>query len=294
MVLVMAGETVGFQVESVSQLAFPVGGSAMPKNASRANDTWALVAYSVLAYAFSWAIGVPLALAHHGLISPVLPPWTHYLVAYGPLLSALIVTGVSRGWPGLKDLGRRMTLLRVCPRWWVTAFFPLFLGFGAMKLLNALTDRALRLVDLGQVNFLPPLGLGALLLWILTFGLGEETGWRGFALPRLQKGRNALVATFILAVIWALWHLPQFFYLFDPGSALGWALGLFAGSVVLTWLYNSTQNSVFMASIWHGCFNFLTASTSDTGALPAVMTVIVIVWAGIVIIRHKPKHLISL
>ena len=65
---------------------------------------------------------------------------------------------------------------------------------------NRFTGSEIRLPDLGAVNYLPPLGSkGTLLLWIFTSGLGEETGWRGFALPRLQKGRGALAATMILA-----------------------------------------------------------------------------------------------
>ena len=55
-----------------------------------------------------------------------------------------------------------------------------------------------------MVNFLPPLGTGALFFWILTFGIGEEIGWRGYALPRLQKNHNALYATTALAFFWAL------------------------------------------------------------------------------------------
>jgi hypothetical protein len=113
-------------------------------------------------------------------------------------------------------------------------------------------------------------------------------------LPRLQKGRSALAATMILATFWALWHLPQFFYLFEPSIAPGWVIGLFAGAVVLTWLYNSANDSILMVAIWHGCFNFVIASRADIGILPAVVSAIVIVWAVVVIVRYKPKYLISL
>jgi len=75
--------------------------------------------------------------------------------------------------------------------------------------------------------------------------------------------------------------------------AIGWVIGLFAGAVFLTWLYNSTKNSVFMVAIWHGCFNFMTASKAEIGVLPAVVSTIVIVWAVQVIIIYKPKYLMS-
>ena len=88
--------------------------------------------------------------------------------------------------------------------------------------------------------------------------------------------------------------LPQFFYLFDPTMAVGWVIGLFAGAVILTWLYNSANNSILMVAIWHACFNFMTASQTDTGILPVVLSTIIIVWAVSVIIRYKPKYLMSI
>jgi len=166
-----------------------------------------LGAYFLFAYLISWSIGIPLALANQGIIPAILPEWTHYLVGYGPLLSALIVTAISQEMPGLKDLGGRMFMWRVCPKWWLVSFSPLIIGFVAILIINRFAGSQIGLSDLGSVNFLPPLGIGALLLWFFTFGLGEETGWRGFALPHLQKNRSALAATLILAALWALWHL---------------------------------------------------------------------------------------
>jgi uncharacterized protein len=56
-------------------------------------------------------------------------------------------------------------------------------------LFNLVMDSRITLASLGNVTFLPPLGIAALPLWLLTFGSGEEVGWRGYALPRLQRGR---------------------------------------------------------------------------------------------------------
>jgi membrane protease YdiL (CAAX protease family) len=256
------------------------------------DDSRKLISFFFLAYALSWSIGIPLALTHQGIIPPIFPQWTHYLIAFGPMLSALIVTGVSQGATGMKELGKRI-IRWACPKWWLVAISPLFIGFVVVKIMNGLTASEIAMSDLGAVNYLPPMGMWALLFWILTFGLGEETGWRGFALPRLQKGRSALGATLILATLWTLWHLPQFFYVFDPSMAIGWLIGLFAGAVVLTWLYNSST-SILMVAVWHGCFNFVTASAMDTGVLPVVVSVIVILMAVAVLVRYKPKNLISL
>lgn len=105
-------------------------------------------------------------------------------------------------------------------------------------------------------NLYAALGLAALPLWILTFGIGEETGWRGFALPRLQRGRSALSATIILWVFWALWHLPLFFYSYEASILPGFLIGLLAGAITLTWLYNSTSGTILLVALWHGTFNF--------------------------------------
>jgi membrane protease YdiL (CAAX protease family) len=256
---------------------------------------WHLWAFFILAYAVSWSIGIPLALAHQGIIPAILSPWAHYLIAFGPMLAALIMTAIGQGMPGLQNLGKRM-IRWACPKWLIFAFSPLIIGWLLIKISNGLTGDVLKMSDFGAVYFLPPLGMKALLLWIFTFGLGEETGWRGFALPRLQRNRSALGATLILAAMWALWHLPQFFYIFEPSITIsvGWLISLFAGAVVLTWFYNSANNSILMVAIWHGCFNFVTATTTDTGFLPQVLSLFVILWAGFVIVRTKPKHLMSL
>ena len=125
------------------------------------------------------------------------------------------------------------------PVWWIIALSPLGLGFVVAVNLNVFTGSAISISDFGVVRFLPPLGLGAFFLWILTFGIGEEIGWRGYALPRLQSGRSAFAASLILAFFWALWHLPFFFYLFDPAIAFGWLIGLFAGAIVFTFEFDS-------------------------------------------------------
>lgn len=252
-----------------------------------------LLLYFVLAYAISWTIGIPLALAKQGVIQPVFPLWFHYLVGYGPMISALIVTRLTEGKQGLKALWERITHWRVGGIGWFAALSPLVLGVVVALVMNWLTPNTISISDLGMVNFLPPLGLGAWLLWLLTFGVGEEIGWRGYALPSLQKDRSALGATLILFFFWALWHLPQFFYVFDPAIAIGWAIGLFAGAIVFTWLLNSAQGSILIVAVFHGCFNYISASSAGNGLLAAVVSAAVMVWAAAVVFLYKPQTLSS-
>jgi membrane protease YdiL (CAAX protease family) len=157
-----------------------------------------LVVYFVLAYAITWAVEIPLAASSRGWIAWRPPFAIHYLAAYGPMLAAIVVTALTTGADGLKELLGRVLKWRVGLLWWSVALSPL-LAYGAIAFVLRLvqgiwTDFRL----LGEVNFLPRLSIGAaILLWVFTYGLGEEVGWRGFALPRLQRNHIALVASLI-------------------------------------------------------------------------------------------------
>jgi membrane protease YdiL (CAAX protease family) len=82
----------------------------------------------------------------------------------------------------------------------------------------------------------------------------EEVGWRGFALPRLQKNYNALLSSLVVGVLWGLWHLPLFFWKGNPMSSYPfqiWFTGTVALSMIYTWLYNSTEGSLFVVTLFH-------------------------------------------
>jgi len=250
-----------------------------------------LLGYFFLAYAISWAIGIPLALISQGKLNWQLPFYLHYLYAYGPMLAAFIMTGFTKGKSGISDIFNRLFNWHMRPIWWIVAFSPL-----AGYLIIAIVQRIIQgtwadFSLLGQVNYLPNLGIGALFLWIFTFGIGEEIGWRGYALPRLQQKMNALSATLVLGLLWALWHLPSFFYVLNPNYTVGWFLGLLSGAIFFTWLYNSTNGSLLAVVLWHGTFNFITASKAGEGVGAAILSTIVMVWAILIIFIYKPANL---
>jgi membrane protease YdiL (CAAX protease family) len=213
-------------------------------------------------------------------------------MAFGPLLSAVIVVGATEGREGLRRFLARGFRLSVGWRWLAFSMLMPLAFFAAGAAAAGLAGRPLPGIrELGQINFLPGLGLWAWLLWTLTSGLGEETGWRGYALPRLQSGRSPLAASLILAVPWIFWHLPAFFYLpnyMSFGVMLpGFAVGVAAGSVVYTWLYNRTGGSILAAALFHGSFNFVTASRAGTGLVAAVASTLVMVWAVLVVLQWR-------
>jgi membrane protease YdiL (CAAX protease family) len=208
------------------------------------------------------------------------------------MLAAMIVTGRSEGREGLRALLRRILKWRVRPAWWLVAIAPLILYGLVAVALRVVQGNWPDAAGMGQIDFMPNLGIGALFFWILTFGLGEETGWRGYALPRLQRGRSALSATAILWAVWALWHLPLFFYSYDPSVIPGLTIGLLAGAVTFTWLYNSTGGSVLVVAVWHGAFNFTTGCAAcKASVMAAILSTLVMIWAVLVVLLFRPATL---
>ena len=131
---------------------------------------------------------------------------------------------------------------------------------------------------------------------LIFFGFGEEVGWRGFALPRLLNKSNALTASILLTLFWALWHLPLFFY--RPGyttmewtGILGWVFSLLTGSILLTWLYNSSRASILICAVFHSTIDIaFTADITDKNIVN-YMGFLITVWGILTIIIFKPKYL---
>ena len=244
-----------------------------------------LAIYFVLAFAFTWAFEILIALSVKGLIPLAVPLSIHYLASFGPFLAAIIVTLVFEGVTGLRRLFAGLAKWRVD---WGYALFAIGVPF-ALFAVAVIASRIftgawpdLRL--LGQVDYLPYIGvLPALGLWMLTYGLGEELGWRGFALPRLQAGRSAFSATMILGILWAAWHWPAFLYR-DTYLAMGFlvifqSLSVLAASVILTWLYNGTRGSLLMVVLFHGLFDFLAVSSAGGQLAAIIMSALAVFWA---------------
>jgi membrane protease YdiL (CAAX protease family) len=141
--------------------------------------------------------------------------------------------------------------------------------------------------------------LGPLTYWvanIVFFGFGEEVGWRGFALPRLQTGRrSSLVAAIILSLFWAGWHIPLFSFAMGLRSmglvgVQDWFISMLIGSVLLAWLYNSTGGSILIVAIFHGTLE-ITITNPAGQQLPNVMGALVTIWGYLVLNWAGPKNL---
>ena len=245
-------------------------------------DVRALAIFFVLAYALSWSWAIPLAAAH--LVVRRGEGWpTHYPMLLAPAIAAVVVTAWTMGRPGVRDLLARIARWRVPVRWWLAALSPVaFLGLALIAM--AAAGRALpSAADFGQFSGTPAIGLvGVLLLITFVGALGEETGWRGYALPQLQRRFSPLASSLILALLWFGWHLPQFFLIaayrdFGPGQYAGMFLGLTCGAVILTWLYNRSGGSILLVIVWHGLYNVVSGTLAATGLLAAVVSTLVMV-----------------
>jgi uncharacterized protein len=211
--------------------------------------------YFVLAFAFTWALWVPAALEARGLISPLPVPAT-FLGAFGPMVAAIVVTALEGGRAGLRSLLSRIVRWRVAPVWYGVAILgPLVITLGAIALHVVLGGQP---PSLGlMIGALPTLVITVVYMTI-TVALGEEVGWRGYALPALQARYSALLSSLILGVLWALWHLPVFFNPDTLYSNLPFALWLAYAvplAVIITWLFNSAGGSVLMAIVFHAVIN---------------------------------------
>jgi membrane protease YdiL (CAAX protease family) len=256
-----------------------------------------LIAYFVLTYVISWTIWSPIVASAQGWATWDVPYALYYFGSFGPAISAFILTALTEGIAGLRDLAGRIFKWRVELHYYAFAVLVPIGLFALAYLLNRVvagewSDLSL----LGSADYLPPLSpLGVLGLWFLTYGFGEETGWRGFALPHLQRNRSAASATLILALLWACWHLPAFFFrdTYVDLGVLGFPLFAFMmifTTMVFTWLYNSTRGSVFIVIIFHAVFNWLSVSEAGGQFAPSVMSAPIVLWALHVARRYGQEN----
>ena len=256
-----------------------------------------LVAYFAITYLISWTIWSPIVASARGWVDWNVPYALYYLGSFGPAISAFVLTALTEGGAGIRNLASRILKWRVEFRYYAFAILAPIGLFALAYLLNrVVTGEWSDLRLLGEADYLPYLGpLGVLGLWFLTYGFGEETGWRGFALPHLQKNRSAASATLILALLWAFWHLPAFFFrdTYVDLGLLGFPLFAFMmifTTMVFTWLYNSTRGSVFIVIVFHAVFNWLSVSEAGGQFAASIMSAPIVLWALYVARRYGQEN----
>ena len=202
-----------------------------------------LVSFFVLAFALSWYPWI-LALLRGRTSGPN---------PLGPLVAAIIVTAIAFGWSGLREFFSRLVRWRVGAKWYAITFAtPILLCLIAVALTLCFVPRSqMSALSIEQMREVPE----RFLFILLFIGLGEEPGWRGFALPQLQTKHSAMSASLILAPLWALWHLPLIGNEFPWPIVPPFLLSVFGATFMLTWVFNGTGGSVLLPMLFHATVN---------------------------------------
>src|ERR671911_2559227 len=254
-----------------------------------------LITCFVLAYMLSWIIESPLVFLRdtvtdtQGLVLVM-------LASNVPSLLGIVLTAIVLGRSALRKLLVRLLIWRVNPLWYLVMILgPVALAGGVVALNALLGGPAL---SLGM----PLLGVAVFLAFSIFPGsaLGEEIGWRGYALPRLQAGRSALSASLIIGALWGVWHLPLWLT-GEPGRTpnlyAGFVLSTIGLSVILTWVYNSTGGSLLMVVVLHATANLPVSLLRDllgerAATLPLLLYFgLMVVAAIVVVVVYGPAHL---
>ena len=214
-----------------------------------------LLWFFVLTFGITWGLAVIL-FAFPGFVRRLSGPMSasnplFILAVWGPNLAAVIVTAAVSGGAGVLALLERVIRFRVGLVWYLLALLLVPVGGVLIRLASGLP-----LV----LTTMPGLSMAATLgVLMITGVLGEEVGWRGFALPRLLERFSPIVASLLLGAVWGIWHLPSFFVSGLPQAGLQipvFLVGALSLSVIATWILIHARGSVFLSMLLHFSVNF--------------------------------------
>ncbi len=205
-----------------------------------------------------------LGMAPIGLVvAGLLPTGFSQLGALSASMAGLVLAAVEGGRGRVTELLRRGLIWRVGGRWWFIAIsYTAGLAIAALVVASSVRGDGIDTSDFGSLARVVPM----MVVLIIFAGFGEEFGWRGFLVPRLQARHSALRASLIVGVCHSAWHIPLFFV---NGTAqngwagelglvtalLGYSLFVTAWAVHLSWIFNNTRGSVLLVAVAHGAGN---------------------------------------
>lgn len=216
-----------------------------------------LAVFFLLTFAIAWVMWIPAARASLNGESSVLGPDNPLLGQFGrlaPGIAAFLVTAALAGRRGIRDLVRPAGIWRVSIGWYAVAllFQPAILLLA--RWLDALLGMPSSPSALQNPMPYPILCvIPVMLIFSLPGAFGEEVGWRGFALPRLQNRVNSVGASIILGIAWGTWHIPLLVYYGQtgPGELLLSVVNMIPVCILFTWLYNGTGGSLLLVTLLH-------------------------------------------
>jgi membrane protease YdiL (CAAX protease family) len=216
-----------------------------------------LLSFYLLSFGITWAVWLPAAAGTAGLLPfrvPIVVDGAAYFL--GPPLAAGIVLYAAEGWAGVRALLGRLLDWRIGAQWYAVALlWRPAVSAAALALMAALGAPTPPLH--GPWYLVAPLYVLTALARIVPY-VGEELGWRGYALPRLQARLGPLAAGVLIGLLAGLWHLPAFFIAGHPqyGAPIApFMVWMIALAIVFTWLYNHTRGSLLPVALLHGAIN---------------------------------------
>ncbi len=232
----------------------PVASPSLAPARSAGRAIRPLVWFALLAYAWTWGIGAAaFVLMRAGAISESVVGLLDTTTGFGPVVAALVVAAML-GRTALKELLGSLVRWRVSPVWYLAALYgpALVVIAGATAWYGPGTLTYERLWPGIVVGFLP-----RFFITLLTAGpIQEELGWRGFALPRLQRLLGPVAGTAVLGTVWATWHLPNVvFHGWDAATTALFLLATILTAFPYTWLVNHARGSVLLAMFLHAGIN---------------------------------------
>jgi len=242
----------------------------------------------VLMFLYTWTID----LSNSGVLPFRFPFAVVLTVGWGFIFVSLFMTWYTLGTDAMKTLFRRFFIWRVSWKWYLIAILLLpGLQFVSALLTLSLTDVPVDFSE-AMIHDVVPLSAPWFVLVIpwMVFEIltnGEEMGWRGYVLPRLQSRYNALTSSLILGVIWSFWHFPKFFGTgMNSGLSIPWfTIFTMASAILYTWLYNNSQGSLLLLVLFHATNNtagmFLPVPFASPGGIDQNMLVVTYLTAAI-------------
>ena len=213
-----------------------------------------LLSFFLLTFLISWAVSFPV------VFIPAWPEILLFSMSFVPAIAAIIIVSITGKKPAVLTLLQSLKQWRVAWYWYLIVFF----GPAVTMLVTIFVFQTIGMLPNGASFPLSNLSwnhlffLVGILFYQIVIVWGEELGWRGYALPALQKKIHPILAAVVLGVIWGIWHLPYFFI---PGSQhenmslIFFIVSTVGYSLIYTWIFNGSKGSTLIMSLFHAANN---------------------------------------
>ncbi len=246
--------------------------------------------FFLVAFGLSWLFWIPATLVEKNIQET---SWVIllYLGGLGPPVAGIALTYLNKDKAFQKEYWQRvLNPKRIGGKWYLI----ILLAYPILALLVSVVVQGQIQISVTLIEVQEqPLSLVTFVIFIFVFGpLPEELGWRGYALDELQEQMNAVMASLVLGIMWAIWHIPLFFMNGTYQNEMGfgtlsfWQFCGFAVvfSVLITWVYNNNRRSILSAALFHFIVN-LTGNLIEISATEELIRNILLLIAAIIIVQ---------